>query len=168
MLKVVWSVSKTSILCSDSSFVRRGIHFCWHLICMFETMVSWQKSAIYFFYSRSLLNVPSAVVLERWERTCCGAAQWSWKCEFYAITVLFELQLFGFFSVSSMSVYTHVFFESQEIQMNMTRCFYVVWNKNCFKTPQKQKQPKILNKQTKTPTKNQNQQENPRPRINLG
>lgn len=72
-----------------------------------------------------------------------------------------------FFSLQYVSIYTCVF-ESQEIQMNMTRCFYVVWNKNCFKTPQKQKQPKILNKQTKTPTKNQNQQENPRPRINLG
>lgn len=117
-LKVVWSVSKILILICVLIILLSGGSTCFYQLLLTSNSHIWQhgflteKYIMYFYLnSKSVLDMPSVVVLKRWEGTHCGATQWNWKGEFYVNIVLFEFK-HNFFPVfwllKNPCVYVHI------------------------------------------------------------
>lgn len=128
-LKVVWSVSKILILICVLIILLSGGSTCFYQLLLTSNLHIWQhgflteKYIMYFYLnSKSVLDMPSVVVLKRWEGTHCGATQWNWKGEFYANIVLFEFkQFFSSFLVikKPVCVYVCTYTNILKIQMNI-------------------------------------------------
>lgn len=119
-LKVVWSVSKILILICVLIILLSGGSTCFYQLLLTSNLHIWQhgflteKYIMYFYLnSKSVLDMPSVVVLKRWEGTHCGATQWNWKGEFYANIVLFEFKhnfipVFWLLKNPCVCVYVHI------------------------------------------------------------
>lgn len=142
---MIWEQNINSNLCSHHSFVRGE-----HLLLLTSDLCGWKygfltEECMSIFNSKSLLNVPS--VLERWEGTQCGATQWSWKCKFCAIAILFELQMQMYFVFNQSPAVC--FLNASRFQWTLHGILHGLRWKRRFKTPKSSQNSNKKHPQTK-------------------